>query len=91
MREKFIQFCGRAGVEVLVLVALLLCALAEWRGWGRPPMAYHFRGTIGGMELWEYSCTGRETAIWAEFVTNCTMVHVVVHTNTVDEYMRKRK
>jgi len=52
------------------------------------PMTYHFKGEFCGQTLWEYSASGNEVAIWADFFTNATFVHCVITTNTIDNWMK---
>jgi len=90
MKQKLINYLNRYGAETLIVLCLVLVWALETAHVDLRAKSYHFRGTIGGMELWEYSNDGKSVAIWAEFITNATMVHVVVHTNTTEAWMKSR-
>lgn len=73
----------------------LLTVLIAWLLGVRPrkrdqQKLYHFRGEFCGVELWEYSAAGNEIAIWADWHTNYNGVHLVMRTNTVENYVREK-
>jgi hypothetical protein len=72
---------------------MVLCAWVwqKWTGWEASKRTYHFKGTLGGHDLWEYSAKGDEVAIWSDWVTNWPDVHLVVRTGTVHQLMMEKK
>jgi hypothetical protein len=99
---KFLGTGGDWGIALTPLIVgvflaiwgaalLWMWAYQKWTGWEASKRAYHFKGTLGGHELWEYSANGDEIAIWGEWVTNYPDVHLVMRTGTVHQLMTEQK
>lgn len=84
---EFICYCAFFALAVAYLFGVR--PLSDKGGETR---VYHFKGVFCGVELWEYSARGDAVTIWSDFVTNGDLsVHVVIRTNTYDEFRKLGK